>query len=55
MTGDEAYFVLWGRHPDLGFYDHPPMVGWLLALILRWSDAEWALRLPVTLLPRAAK
>ena len=51
LTGDEAYFVLWGRHPDLGFYDHPPMVGWLLALILHWSDAEWALRLPVTLLP----
>ena len=53
LSGDEAYFVLWGRHPDLGFYDHPPMVGWLLALILRWSDAEWALRLPVTLLPPA--
>ncbi|HKI63131.1 MAG TPA: glycosyltransferase family 39 protein [Burkholderiales bacterium] len=53
LSGDEAYFVLWGRHPDLGFYDHPPMVGWLLALILRWSEAEWALRLPVTLLPPA--
>jgi 4-amino-4-deoxy-L-arabinose transferase-like glycosyltransferase len=53
LSGDEAYFVLWGRHPDLGFYDHPPMVGWLLALILHWSDAEWALRLPVTLLPPA--
>jgi len=53
MTGDEAYFVLWGRHPDLGFYDHPPMVGWLLALILHGSDTEWALRLPVTLLPPA--
>ena len=53
LTGDEAYFVLWGRHPALGFYDHPPMVGWLLAVILHWSDAEWALRLPVTLLPPA--
>jgi 4-amino-4-deoxy-L-arabinose transferase-like glycosyltransferase len=50
-TGDEAYFTLWGRHPAPGFYDHPPMVGWLLALMLRLSDAEWALRLPVLFLP----
>jgi 4-amino-4-deoxy-L-arabinose transferase-like glycosyltransferase len=50
-TGDEAYFTLWGRHPALGFYDHPPMVGWLLALLLRLSEAEWVLRLPVVLLP----
>ena len=53
LTGDEAYFLLWGRHPDLGFYDHPPMVGWILALILPFSDAEWAVRLPSTLLPAA--
>lgn len=50
-SGDEAYFTLWGRHPALGFYDHPPMVGWLLALLLRVSDAVWVLRLPVVLLP----
>ena len=30
ITGDEAYFILWGKHPDYGFYDHPPMVGWWL-------------------------
>ena len=53
LTGDEAYFLLWGRNPDIGFYDHPPMVGWLHALTLTWSDAEWALRLPSTLLPAA--
>lgn len=50
-TGDEAYFTLWGRHAALGFYDHPPMIGWLLALMLRFSEAEWVLRLPVLLLP----
>ena len=53
ITGDEAYFVLWGRRPDLGFYDHPPMVGWLLAPILAVSQAEWAVRLPSILLPAA--
>ena len=49
FSGDEAYFLIWGQHPDFGFYDHPPMVGWLLWLMLRVSDAEWVLRLPVVL------
>src|SRR5258706_5900012 len=53
FTGDEAYFVDWGVFPDYGYYDHPPMIGWLLALLLQLSRAEWVLRLPVTLLPFA--
>ena len=51
LTGDEAYFVLWGEHLAGGYYDHPPMVGWWLSGLLAWSRAEWALRLPATLLP----
>lgn len=51
ITGDEAYFIWWGKVPDWGFYDHPPMVGWWLALLLMVSDAEWWLRLPVLLQP----
>lgn len=50
LTGDEAYFVTWARAPDLGFYDHPPMVGWLLAALLRFSDSTLVLRLPAVLL-----
>lgn len=53
ITGDEAYFVLWGRRPDLGYYDHPPMVGWLLAPLVALSQAEWFVRLPSILLPAA--
>jgi len=53
FTGDEAYFANWGEFPDYGYYDHPPMIGWLLALLLKLSRAEWVLRLPVTLLPFA--
>ena len=53
FTGDEAYFVYWGAFPDYGYYDHPPMIGWLLYVMLKLSRAEWALRLPVTLLPFA--
>lgn len=51
MTGDEAYFIYWGVYPDYGFYDHPPMIGWILALLLQFSKAEWVLRLPVIVLP----
>ena len=51
ITGDEAYFVLWGKNLDYGYYDHTPIVGWILAALLTVSDATWWLRLPSTLLP----
>ena len=51
ITGDEAYFIAWGRHPDWGFYDHPPLIGWWLAALLAAGDAEWWLRLPQVLQP----
>ena len=51
FTGDEAYFLVWGQRPAIGYYDHPPMVGWLLALLAPLSTAEWVLRLPALLLP----
>jgi hypothetical protein len=50
LTGDEAYFTLWGKYPDLGYYDHPPMVGWWLSLLQLFGDATWWLRLPAVLL-----
>ncbi len=51
MTSDEAYFVQWGRNPDWGFYDHPPMIGWWLALLDRVSDSSIVLRLPALAVP----
>jgi 4-amino-4-deoxy-L-arabinose transferase-like glycosyltransferase len=51
MTGDEAYFIYWGVYPDYGYYDHPPLIGWILAALLQLSSAEWVLRLPVIVLP----
>ena len=44
VTGDEAYFTLWGKFPDYGFYDHPPMLGWWLTAQLWFGDALWWLR-----------
>jgi len=49
ITGDEAYFTLWGLYPDYGYYDHPPMLGWWLAAQMQVSDALWWLRLPSVL------
>jgi hypothetical protein len=51
FTGDEAYFIWWGQWPDWGFYDHPPMIGWWLAALLKISAVEWWLRLPIILQP----
>lgn len=51
MTGDEAYFIVWGKNLDYGYYDHTPFVGWLLSLFLTVSDAAWWLRLPSVALP----
>jgi hypothetical protein len=51
MTGDEAYFAVWGFQPARGYYDHPPMVGWLLALLAPVSRSAWFLRLPAVILP----
>lgn len=51
FTGDEAYFLTYARVPALGFYDHPPMVGWLNAAALQFSQSTVVLRLPSILAP----
>lgn len=49
MSGDEAYFIIWARHLDFGYYDHPPMVGWLLYAMRWFGDSELVMRLPAVL------
>jgi 4-amino-4-deoxy-L-arabinose transferase-like glycosyltransferase len=49
ITGDEAFFYQWGVRPAWGYSDHPPMVGWLFAVLHRISDEPLVLR-SVTLL-----
>jgi LPXTG-motif cell wall-anchored protein len=43
---DEAYFALWGRRFDYGYYDHPPMVGWWLWLMGPLASTRLGLRMP---------
>lgn len=50
ITGDEAYFIVWGNNLDYGYYDHTPMVGWWLAALLQFSDSMLWLRLPSVLI-----
>jgi 4-amino-4-deoxy-L-arabinose transferase-like glycosyltransferase len=42
---DEAHYALYGLFIDWSYFDHPPLVGWLQAVVLLFSDSEFALRL----------
>jgi 4-amino-4-deoxy-L-arabinose transferase-like glycosyltransferase len=30
LSADEAYYWLWSKHLAAGYYDHPPMIAWLI-------------------------
>lgn len=45
LTGDEAFFYQWGVYPAWGYSDHPPMIGWWLAVLRLLGDHPLALRL----------
>jgi 4-amino-4-deoxy-L-arabinose transferase-like glycosyltransferase len=32
FANDESYYWVWGHHPQLSYFDHPAMVGWLFYL-----------------------
>jgi 4-amino-4-deoxy-L-arabinose transferase-like glycosyltransferase len=32
IFADEAYYYIWSLHPQLSYFDHPPMVSWLISL-----------------------
>lgn len=44
---DEAYYWLWGKHPDLSYYDHPPLNAWIQGVFSAlFGRSRWVLRLP---------
>lgn len=43
--GDEAYYWAWSQHPGLSYFDHPPMIAWLLRLATAWAASEFTVRL----------
>ncbi len=32
LVSDEAYYWMWGQHPALSYFDHPPLNAWLIGL-----------------------
>ncbi|MGJ8583598.1 MAG: ArnT family glycosyltransferase [Marinosulfonomonas sp.] len=47
---DEAYYWLWGQHPALSYYDHPPMQAWFQGITTKiFGISLFALRLPAVL------
>lgn len=45
LTGDEAYFIKWADNLSMGYYDHPPMVGWIIHLMSYISGSHMFFRL----------
>ncbi len=47
LTPDEAYYWEYSRRLDLSYFDHPPMVGYVIALFRSFlGDSPLAVRLP---------
>ena len=43
---DEGYYYYWSLHPQLGYYDHPPLVGWLMTLSgMALGNSVWTVRI----------
>ncbi len=51
LFSDEAMFWEWSRHLDFGYYAHPPMTGWLIALVTGiFGTFQYTIRLTSILL-----
>ena len=45
LSTDEAHYALYAAHPDLSYFDHPPLVGWIQWPLVTNEASDWALRL----------
>ena len=51
LGDDEAHYFAYSLHPDLSYFDHPPLVGYLIKLFVSlFGHSEFAVRLPTVLL-----
>ena len=45
LMHQEAYYWMYAQHPSLSYYDHPPMVAWVIGLgTAVFGDREWGVR-----------
>jgi 4-amino-4-deoxy-L-arabinose transferase-like glycosyltransferase len=55
LSADEAYYWLWSKHLAAGYYDHPPMIAWLIrAGTLAFGDTAFGVRVMPLLLSVAS-
>jgi hypothetical protein len=47
---DEAYYWLWSKHLAWGYFDHPPMIAWIIRIGTVLGDQEIFVRLVVVLM-----
>lgn len=45
LHGDEAYYWLWSKNLQTGYYDHPPLIAYMIYLSNFISEQEWGVRL----------
>ena len=45
LHGDEAYYWMWSHNLQSGYYDHAPMIAYMIALTNFISQSEWGVRL----------
>jgi hypothetical protein len=47
---DEAYYWVWSQRPELGYFDHPPLIAWLMwPFTALFGHEVWAARLPAVI------
>ncbi|MEK6731097.1 MAG: glycosyltransferase family 39 protein [Pseudomonadota bacterium] len=49
LTADEAYYAIWGKFFRWGYYDHTPLIGWLLHPFVYFGTSNLILRSPTIL------
>ncbi|MCL4485700.1 MAG: glycosyltransferase family 39 protein [Nitrospirae bacterium] len=51
LVADEAYYWTWSLHPALSYFDHPPMIAWILWLSTHlFGTNRWGIRFPSLLI-----
>jgi dolichol-phosphate mannosyltransferase len=55
LVPEEAYYWMYSQHPSLSYFDHPPMVAWVIWFGTQlFGDTEFGVRIGVALLMLAS-
>lgn len=51
LSEDEAYYWYWSEQPDLSYFDHPPMIAWIIVVgTAMLGDTVYGVRAPAFVL-----